>query len=70
MLANQYKAAGIASFKKGEYDLSRNTLIKSINLKCDEEVVEFIRKSEDKMRRLRSKYSTFEAFKVPPKCGK
>ncbi|MBH23323.1 MAG: hypothetical protein CMH57_02445 [Myxococcales bacterium] len=68
LLANQYKTAGLEAYKKGDYDDARDNLIKSIKLKCDKEVSEHIKKSEQKMQRLRRKYGSFDPFRIPPKC--
>lgn len=70
ILAGKYKKEAEGLLEEKKYDLARKALIKSLDLKCDKEVVELIDKTEKTMKSgaNRRKYGSFDPHPIPPLC--
>lgn len=70
ILADSLKKKGGDAYRAGDYDLARESLSKSIELRCDDEAFAIIRKAEGKMKKNKRKYGKVEPFTLPAKCRK
>ncbi len=70
ILAGNYKNEGKTLLDEKKYDLARKAFIKSIELKCDDEVKDLIDKTEKTMKSgaNRRKFGDFEPYDLPALC--
>ena len=68
ILAGNYKNEGIQAFNKSDYIPARESFIKSMELKCDDEVFDYIGKSERKISKRDKRRKGIKTYKKPADC--